>query len=79
MSRSNRNYNNQKGGQQSRNGPSKTSATASGRPASGKIVYDEHFPPLSTASTVPIADNPPLPIQVNIHHLFSDEFNCFNF
>jgi hypothetical protein len=79
MSRNTRNYSNQKGRQQSTDDRKKTSTVASGQAASGKNVYDELFPPLSTSSTVLIAGNPPLSTGVNIHPLFSDCLDHFIF
>jgi hypothetical protein len=72
MSRNNRNYNNQKGKQQSTDGRKKPSAAAS-----GNIGYDELFPPLSTPSTVPMVNNTASSVQVNIHNLFSTKFVSF--
>jgi hypothetical protein len=70
MSRNNRNYNNQKGKQQSIDGRKKPSA-------SGNIGYDELFPPLSTPSTVPMVNNTASSVQVNIYNLFSTKFVSF--
>jgi hypothetical protein len=64
MSRNNRTFNNKKGDQQSTDGQKKPSAAVS-----GNVGYDELFPPLSTSSTVPMTNNTPSSVQVNIHHL----------